>query len=379
LFKRGRGLPKPATDEKFGSNHRERSKPLGHSRKPEFYREMIATMSGGLPVMELFARVDADHPLPDNWHAWGNEAPAQDSLAKADAEIVATEGAQAPAAEGVDSAASRLADGRTSAPAEDDVVAASSSADQFPDTPGCTALSEGNATTLPVASPTLSADDGLDLPACLRRTKSDGGGKSAPAECPQDRSCMHEPSGDDASSGQAIPGVAPSPSETDEFTILKAFSSFATPDRFTIIGPVAVDYIARGLVFKYGGITDWGLTAAGYDRLDELKRERAGLAPKVLTPPAVTDLSEDERDMRDVLAAIAGAYRSDLSITARTAYERDLIGLGYLAVTDDRGGLVVTDAGHAWLRETEIEAAPPPLTEPDPPTPVQLTIFGALT
>ena len=74
MFKRGRGLPKPASSEKFGSNHRERSKPLGHSRKPEFYRRMIETMTGGLPVLELFARVDADHPLPENWTPWGNEA-----------------------------------------------------------------------------------------------------------------------------------------------------------------------------------------------------------------------------------------------------------------------------------------------------------------
>jgi ParB-like chromosome segregation protein Spo0J len=74
LFKKGAGLPKPAGDEKFGSNHRERSRPLGHSRKPQFYREMIATMTGGVPVLELFARIDPDHPLPENWEAWGNEA-----------------------------------------------------------------------------------------------------------------------------------------------------------------------------------------------------------------------------------------------------------------------------------------------------------------
>lgn len=74
LFKRGSGLPKPATDQKFGSNHRERSKPLGHSRKPEYYREMIRTMSGGVPALELFARVDAEHPLPADWQAWGNQA-----------------------------------------------------------------------------------------------------------------------------------------------------------------------------------------------------------------------------------------------------------------------------------------------------------------
>lgn len=77
-FKRGRGLPKPASDEKFGSNHRERKRE--HSRKPDHYRHMIATMVGKdsdgapLPVLELFARVDAEHPLPANWDAWGNQA-----------------------------------------------------------------------------------------------------------------------------------------------------------------------------------------------------------------------------------------------------------------------------------------------------------------
>lgn len=80
LFKRGQGLPKPAGSEKFGSNHRER--PREHSRKPDFYRHMIATMVGcdgegrPLPVLELFARVDAEHPLPPGWDAAGNQAGA---------------------------------------------------------------------------------------------------------------------------------------------------------------------------------------------------------------------------------------------------------------------------------------------------------------
>lgn len=76
LFKKGSGLPKPAPSEKFGSNHRERARPLGHSRKPQFYREMIASMTGGVPVLELFARADEQFPLPANWESWGNEAPA---------------------------------------------------------------------------------------------------------------------------------------------------------------------------------------------------------------------------------------------------------------------------------------------------------------
>jgi N6-adenosine-specific RNA methylase IME4 len=78
LFKRGQGLPKPSGAEKFGSNHRER--PREHSRKPDHYRHMIATMVGcdaegrPLPVLELFARVDAEHPLPPGWLAAGNQA-----------------------------------------------------------------------------------------------------------------------------------------------------------------------------------------------------------------------------------------------------------------------------------------------------------------
>jgi N6-adenosine-specific RNA methylase IME4 len=76
-FKRGRGLPKPDSAAKFGSNHRER--PREHSRKPDFYRHMIAAMVGAdrngrpLPVLELFARVDDEHPLPPHWQAWGNQ------------------------------------------------------------------------------------------------------------------------------------------------------------------------------------------------------------------------------------------------------------------------------------------------------------------
>jgi N6-adenosine-specific RNA methylase IME4 len=78
LFKRGRGLPKPARDEIFNSNHRERKRE--HSRKPDHYRDMIQTMTGGLPVLELFARVDDEHPLPEGWDAWGNQAQAADTI-----------------------------------------------------------------------------------------------------------------------------------------------------------------------------------------------------------------------------------------------------------------------------------------------------------
>ncbi|MES2671597.1 MAG: hypothetical protein V4673_14430 [Pseudomonadota bacterium] len=79
MFKKGRGLPKPATFEIVGSNHRERSKPLGHSRKPQYYRDMIARMTGGVPVLECFARHDEQFPLPPNWEAWGNQAQGSDA------------------------------------------------------------------------------------------------------------------------------------------------------------------------------------------------------------------------------------------------------------------------------------------------------------
>jgi N6-adenosine-specific RNA methylase IME4 len=72
LFKRGRGLPKPDTDIKFGSNHRER--PSEHSSKPAFYRDMINAMTGGVPVLELFAREDDVHVLPPNFFTWGNQS-----------------------------------------------------------------------------------------------------------------------------------------------------------------------------------------------------------------------------------------------------------------------------------------------------------------
>jgi N6-adenosine-specific RNA methylase IME4 len=75
MFRKGRGLPKPRNSEIFGSNHRERSRPLGHSRKPQFYREMIAKMVGHrVPVLECVARHDERFPLPDGWDSWGNEA-----------------------------------------------------------------------------------------------------------------------------------------------------------------------------------------------------------------------------------------------------------------------------------------------------------------
>lgn len=82
LFKKGRGLPMPEPAEKFGSLIRERARPLGHSRKPSKVRDMIASMTGGLPVIELFARHDPSNPLPANWGTWGNESAPQKEAAE---------------------------------------------------------------------------------------------------------------------------------------------------------------------------------------------------------------------------------------------------------------------------------------------------------
>jgi N6-adenosine-specific RNA methylase IME4 len=72
LFKRGRGLPKPDTDVKVGSNHRERA--TDHSSKPTYYRDMINAMTGNLPVLELFASEDENNWLPPNFYTWGNQS-----------------------------------------------------------------------------------------------------------------------------------------------------------------------------------------------------------------------------------------------------------------------------------------------------------------
>lgn len=77
IFKKGRGNAKPSSAEIYTSNHRERSRPLGHSRKPQHYRKVIAAMVGhGVPVLECFARHDEQFPLPDGWDSWGNQAAA---------------------------------------------------------------------------------------------------------------------------------------------------------------------------------------------------------------------------------------------------------------------------------------------------------------
>jgi N6-adenosine-specific RNA methylase IME4 len=70
-FKRGSPAG-PTRGAQALSIYRERKRE--HSRKPDYFREMITEFTGGQDVLELFARVDAEHPLPPNFKAWGNEA-----------------------------------------------------------------------------------------------------------------------------------------------------------------------------------------------------------------------------------------------------------------------------------------------------------------
>ncbi|UFX41817.1 hypothetical protein HAP47_0021165 [Bradyrhizobium sp. 41S5] len=189
LFKRGKGLPKPGSGEKFGSNHRERSRPLGHSRKPEHYRRMIDVMGGGVPVLELFARVDAQNPLPTGWDAWGNQATATEINSQAIAgESSAPDGAPA----GIEPPRDRTADGRSSdeAATGSHSAAASQLADAGAQAGDRSALSADVASS-PIGKVVSSVavagradtaeppanrpgrdilDDGLDIPEFLRRT-----------------------------------------------------------------------------------------------------------------------------------------------------------------------------------------------------------------
>jgi N6-adenosine-specific RNA methylase IME4 len=50
-----------------------------HSRKPDYFRHMINQFTGGQDVLELFARVDAKHPLPPNFMPWGNQITERDA------------------------------------------------------------------------------------------------------------------------------------------------------------------------------------------------------------------------------------------------------------------------------------------------------------
>jgi hypothetical protein len=75
-FKRGNPAG-PARGKQAPSIYREPKRE--HSRKPDYFRHMINQFTGGQDVLELFARVDAEHPLPANFAPWGNQITAHDA------------------------------------------------------------------------------------------------------------------------------------------------------------------------------------------------------------------------------------------------------------------------------------------------------------
>jgi hypothetical protein len=70
MFKRGRGLPKAGADDSLRSKHFQHV----YDQRQDHYRDLIRSMTGGLPVIQLFGRVDDEHPLPPNWHTCGNHS-----------------------------------------------------------------------------------------------------------------------------------------------------------------------------------------------------------------------------------------------------------------------------------------------------------------
>lgn len=308
LFKRGQGLPKPAGSEKFGSNHRER--PREHSRKPDHYRHMIATMLGcdaegrPLPVLELFARVDAEHPLPLGWLAAGNQATTTSFAA----------GSPSVAGETVTAAADATVNGASTAAAVAELIAPGELEERAPYDAGDV-----------IAIDQLAGSDWLK-----------------PVELD-----------------------ALELTELEQLTIL---SDFCHPRRAAmqdVLGPI---YRARELAHQSGG--QWRLREAGLARLRALRdAERAPPAPVALTEPyrspqpslfdcpapeivdgaLQTRLPVDDDELAEQLALLeiaAGNWQN-----VEPGMRRHLVGAREYAhcTTDDR--ILVTELGRAFLAQ----------------------------
>lgn len=364
LFKRGRGLPKPAGSEKFGSNHRERSRLLGHSRKPDHYRRMIATMVGcdlasePLPVMEFFARVDAEHPLPRNWDAWGNQATSQGDVATSDSatrSVVAEALPEDPPAQAVplacfDNCATPDDCRMSGCERRNEEIAAGAleTPCREPAQPVCPPQAIGAVDALP---------DLFQDPDPV-----------APAEPPADRP---------GSLFADLPPLLP----LSEYEALKAIGDFCYPRRAEIIAQAGAECQARGHAIQRGS-GEWMLREAGQARLRELEAELPKPAPQEgldipdflrrplaktrptareqgelnlaridHAPPEIVDdklqtrlpLTADELEMRTALEAIAEGRDVDWSIS------RGLVGAGFVNATTKE--LRVTDEGRAFLAQ----------------------------
>ncbi|MEY9110418.1 N6-adenosine-specific RNA methylase IME4 [Bradyrhizobium yuanmingense] len=319
-FKRGRGLPKPATDEKFGSNHRERA--TDHSRKPEHYRNMVRAMVGRdssgqpLPVLELFARVDDQHPLPEGWGAWGNQAGI--SL---QAEIsTPTDASESSSPAGEDLA--ELPSGETEAAAAE-------------------ATSEWASTAAAVTEPPYSDGDVI---------------------------VIDQPAGTDWLQPTQLDAL-----ELPELEQLRILADFCHPKRDAMQGVLGPIWQAREMAYESGG--QWQLRAAGKARLRELIDAVGAPARFDLTepyrapqmsffdvarqiddapPPELVDgalqtrLPIDDDELAEQIALLdiaAGRWGAvDGSMV------RHLVGArGFAHCTADR--VIVTDAGRAFLAQ----------------------------
>ncbi len=341
LFKRGRGLPKPATDEKFGSNHRERSKPLGHSRKPEFYRDMIATMSGGVPVLELFARVDADHPLPEGWEGFGNQAGGDDvSTASADSESVSADTTSEITDSTEGSGPVRSSSDENFDPDSVVVWKALGAVDAGVRIDGpivVELIARGWATLggdkfdqrlTPEGAQHLGVLDVKFNPEAYAFDDLPGEGASGTA-----REAPSAGSGDaDLQSASGTQSAPPQP--VDEFTALRALSSFAYPDRSSIVEGIADAYIARGLAFQIGGTQDYSLTDAGWARLNELKAAQEAEAASNNVSREIDDIIADLRIVCDALDVVDSGIDLPIDVLVERLRTEELIaGKGKLKLT----------------------------------------------
>lgn len=378
LFKRGRGLPMPETANKYGSNHRERARLLGHSRKPEHYRRMIVDMVGRdlagepLPVMEFFARVDAEHPLPRNWAAWGNQSHSSDEGGEATATAERPAGTGDRLAEPLEAVTPAAdPDRQQPRPCPDtrvrkDAGVAPGSSDQI--AAGVTD-SHADEPAPPAELPSVPGDGTVDAPAGSPSVDS-----AAPAVPPADR-----------------PGSTNSAELVlTELEILKAFASFADPNRRVVVEAFGEEYQAKGYAIAQGGTGEWILRERGQARLRELQAEqpapardplelpdflrrgkrppssRPQLALDLAAPMPVPDLAPTPAPAAlafDLIAHARGELGDDgyseycalLAAGARAAVTseaaRDLIGKGYADLLGD--DVVLTVAGGKWLRSIE--------------------------
>jgi N6-adenosine-specific RNA methylase IME4 len=338
LFKRGQGLPKPSGAEKFGSNHRER--PREHSRKPDFYRHMIATMVGcdaegrPLPVLELFARVDAEHPLPPGWLAAGNQAAPMAELEAECPECGADVDLEAHSQDCTGSWQQHRQDNE------------SSFAAGVPSDAGETEAAAADATS-----------DGASAAAAVAETVPDPAGR-APYDA-GDASVVDQLAASDFLAPAELDAL-----ELEEIDQLRILSDFCHPKRDAtqnVLGPI---WAAREMAYQSGG--QWQLREAGKARLRALVDAAAAPpAPVALTEPyrspqpslfdcpapeivdgvLQTRLPVDDDELAEQLALMA----VDAGGTIDGEMARHLCGKDYLHATTK--ALKITELGRAFLAQ----------------------------